>query len=177
MFTLSLVFYSCDDVVESDIMLDYDEVVGIWDIVSFLDTGTISFSGKEIYYFTGLTGIIWDTVTVDTSIYVCDSSSSPLSNSYLHLKEDNRYVLQLDSNVVGVEAIIDSGSWEFLGGVSWLKLTSDFDTLYSMTLSGISSVNSINLTESINYDTIIRSDNVSVKCTASGKVKKHLYTK
>lgn len=164
---LLLTFINCDDNVKE---LKESDIVNLWSFTSSNVSRSVSYNGQAIYYFTGLTGIIYDTVTVDTLIRSSEEQILSGDSNYLNLAADKTYQLVLtDTNSITMN---DSGSWEFDENKSSLTLSSSLDTTYNLFLDGSNKLNTVLINETISYDTLIRVENVAVQCKALGTISR-----
>lgn len=91
---LTAILISCDDIAETDIMLDSKEIVGDWNFNKITDSSSIEITGQTIYSMGGLMGTIFDTVTIDTVITIIESNNLTADQNYLNIYEDSTYSLK-----------------------------------------------------------------------------------
>lgn len=161
---------SCDNSVETKLMLSTEDALGSWNLESIRDSSEITIKGQTIYYFTGLTGIIYDTVTIDTAITNIDTASLNSADNYINLHNDSTYSINLNFTSPNSIAHKDTGNWEFQISMTGkgFKLNSINDTTYSIIAHGIDYPTKFTIYDQISYDTTIRVENVAVQCKAQG---------
>ena len=174
LLVISLLIVSCDTVSESAKGLTADNLIGKWEANSSILHQRITYTGKTIYYMSGLTGIIWDTVTVDTAHERSDTLALSAADNFLELLTDNSYQLQLDSCFLAPTSLNDYGSWSFDAGSSQLELQSAITFDKTAKVGGTNELSLFSVFDTTTYDTIFRVQNVSVPCKATRFVENKL---